>query len=213
MPPKPGEMPTDPKEIVRAFYADFGWSTSRSGELNDTALFVDTSAVPRRYTARCNEQVNRFLPPRGRFLLDVGSGPITHDEYLKYHENFSRRVCVDFSLPALRQAQRKIGDRGIYIVGDITNLPLAAESVEAAVCCHVVYHVPAEQQQTAFEEIARVVARNGRAVVVYRWQDSPLSWRLEKLMKLISVVNPAEAPPARQRCKRRHRLSTSIRTR
>lgn len=188
LPAKNSDDWSDEKAVVQRFYEEFGWNSSLTGEYNDTVQFVNSASVPRRYTERCNLQINAFLPSQGKYLLDVGSGPIPHPEYLTFHENFDRRVCVDFSLPALLEAKRKLGNRGIYVVADVTRLPLAEGAVEGAVCCHVLYHVPADEQRRAFEEIARAIAPGGCGIVVYRWADSPLSWRLEKLFKMISGV-------------------------
>jgi SAM-dependent methyltransferase len=184
---------TEEKEDVKRFYDSFGWEQTADGEFADTALFVNSSPVPRRYTRRCNLRINHFLPKSGRYLLDAGSGPIPHAEYLTFHEGYSRRICVDFSLTALLQAQRKLGNRGIYILGDLTNLPVADGAVDAAVCCHVLYHVPAQQQATAMEQLARVLQPGGKAIVVYRWENSPLAWRIGRCFELLKRVNPGGA--------------------
>jgi uncharacterized protein YbaR (Trm112 family) len=41
------------------------------------------------------------------------------------HEKFYRRVCEDFSLAALLHARKKLGNKGIYVLADLTRLPLA----------------------------------------------------------------------------------------
>lgn len=172
----------DPRAIVRSFYENFGWEEGDDGVYNDTRLFMSSNSTARSYTSQCMLSINNYLPRKGRYLLDAGSGPIPHTEYESYHKNFYRRVCVDFSLSALLKAKRKLGERGIYIVGDLTKLPLIDGAVDAVVCCHVLYHVPENQQRTAMEEVSRVLAPHGVGVVIYRWEDSPLSWRVERIL-------------------------------
>lgn len=185
---------SEEKSTVQQFYEEFGWHSSPSGGYNDSARFVCSASTPRHYTERCNLKINSLLPFKGKYLLDAGCGPIPHPEYMTFHEKFYRRVCVDFSLAALLHARKKLGNKGIYVLADLTRLPLAAGAVDGAVCCHALYHVPADQQKQAFEEIARVIAPGGRGVVVYHWDYSPLSWRLEKLFKMISSVGKPPVP-------------------
>lgn len=100
----------------------------------------------------------------------MASGPIQYDDYVAFSEHFEWRVCVDLSLTALLCARERIGGHGVFVLGDITNLPLHDGAVDASVSLHTIYHVPAHQQEQAFREIARV-ARD-RSVVVYAWGRS-----------------------------------------
>lgn len=87
-----------------------------------------------------------------------------------YHANYARRICVDLSIVALQEAQKKLGDRGIYVLGDVTNLPFHDDAIDAVISNHVLYHVPADEQAKAFRELWRVTRPGGRAVVVYAWK-------------------------------------------
>ena len=175
------------KSVVKNFYDSFGWEKSDSGEYKDTRLFGASGDVAQQYNRKCLLAVREFLPKRGRYLLDAGSGPIPHPEHMSYHENFDRRVCVDFSLPALIEAKRKLGARGIYIMGDLTSLPIADGTMQGVVCCHVLYHVPAEEQRRALDQIARVLGSGARGVIVYKWASSPLSVYINKVFSLLSI--------------------------
>jgi SAM-dependent methyltransferase len=96
---------------------------------------------------------------------------------------------VDLSVAALRQASQRIGDRGIYVLGDITNLPFAENSMEGVISLHTIYHVPRDQQATAFRELYRVLRPGGSAVVVYKWgRPRPLRWRELTRSKQILVA-------------------------
>jgi SAM-dependent methyltransferase len=161
---------------LQRFYDDVGW---RAGEeqFEDAKLFEDLRPVSAEYIHRCHLRVRDHLPPSGDLLLDAGSGPVQFPEYLTYHEGFRKRLCVDISLAALRQARARLGNRGIYVQADLTRLPIADRSIDAAVSLHTLYHVPAELQETAFLELHRVLKPGGVAVVVYSWAQT-LMWRL-----------------------------------
>ena len=154
--------------VVQDFYDSFGWLKEGDHYL-DTLTFVDVRPISMEYLERCHRRIRRHLPARGRFMLDAASGPVQYDEYRRLSEGFRFRVCVDFSARALHEAQLNLGDHGLYILGDVTVLPLRAESVDAAVSLHTIYHLKAEQQATAFEELYRVLKPAASAVVVYEW--------------------------------------------
>ena len=123
--------------------------------------------------------MNCYLNNQGRYLLDAGSGPIQYPEYLTYSEGYDVRICVDISFLALKEAQKKLGDKGLYILGDITNVPLQDNTVDGAVAMHVIYHVPKDEQCSAFRELNRVLKPGSSAVVVYSWPKSQmLEWLL-----------------------------------
>lgn len=159
------------KKVVQSFYDDFGWTKSESGLFKDTEAFTDARRVAQDYRQYCNQRIARLLPG-GRLLLDVASGAIPHAEYLDFSRDYAVRICVDFSLRALREARLKLGGRGLYLLGDITQLPLASDSIDAVISLHTIYHVPQGQQTSAVDEIARVTKPGGRAVIVYTWSSS-----------------------------------------
>jgi len=164
---------TDEKRIVQHFYDTYGWVKAEGEVFNDTAQFTDTRPLARIYQRHCNLRIQQNLA-QGRYLLDVASGAIPHPEYLDFSRHYEFRLCVDFSLLALREAQRKLGDAGIYVLGDITCLPLASGAVDSVISLHTVYHVPQAQQATAIAELVRVAKPGGRIIVVYTWRSSPL---------------------------------------
>jgi ubiquinone/menaquinone biosynthesis C-methylase UbiE len=154
---------------VMHFYDRTGWRKTDSGVFHDADINEDFREVSREYIHRCHMRVNDHLPNRGKYLLDVASGPIQYDEYLTYSANFERRICCDVSYEALKAAESRLGDKGIYIQGDITNLPLKDGAIDGFVSLHTVYHVPAEKQVLAFHELERVTRNGGGGIVVYSW--------------------------------------------
>ena len=159
------------KKVVQLFYDEFGWTKSESGLFKDTEVFTDARRVAQDYRQACNRRVARLLPG-GRLLLDVASGAIPHPEYLDFSRDYTVRICVDFSIRALREARLKLGGRGLYLLGDITQLPLAGGSIDTVISLHTVYHVPKAQQTAAVDEITRVTKPGGRTVIVYTWESS-----------------------------------------
>jgi SAM-dependent methyltransferase/uncharacterized protein YbaR (Trm112 family) len=159
------------KEIVKSFYDDFGW-VKKSGDLfNDTAEFTDPRPIAQDYLRYCNARIGRLLGS-GRLLLDVACGAIPHREYLAFSEGYEIRVCVDFSIRALSEARAKLGNRGLYLLGDITCLPLVDGSVDSVISLHTIYHVPQPEQTTAVDELVRVTRPGGRVIIVYAWGRS-----------------------------------------
>ena len=192
------------KQGVQRFYDEVGWSPDAGGGYGDTARFVDQRSVSREYFERCHRRLGRRLPRAGRFLLDAGSGAIPHSACLEYSRQFARRICVDLSVEALREAQGKLGDRGLYVLGDVTRLPIRDGTMDAAICLHAIYHVPADEQRTAFDELHRVLAPGAPALVVYTFGGrAPLVRAARSLYRRLSVVRrrvagggqPAGSPP------------------
>jgi SAM-dependent methyltransferase/uncharacterized protein YbaR (Trm112 family) len=157
------------KKVVRDFYDNFGWKITENGIYKDLALWVNQQPRRLEFGTWCARRSGTYLPRSGTYLLDVGSGAAKAD-YMEYHSNYAYRICVDLSIVALQEWQQKLGDRGIYVVGDVTNLPFRDGAIDAVISYHVLYHVPADEQAKAFRELWRVTRLGGRAVVVYAWK-------------------------------------------
>ena len=78
---------------------------------------------------------------------------------------------MDFSLLAMKEAALRLGGKGIFIVADMTNIPLKENCVDGLISMHTLYHIPREEQNQAMDEIHRVLSTNGQAVVVYSWKN------------------------------------------
>jgi ubiquinone/menaquinone biosynthesis C-methylase UbiE len=161
------------RQIVQKFYDEFGWIKNNAGFYNDTSTFVDVRSTSQQYDSMCNSRIAKQLRD-GTYLLDAASGAIPHESYIAFSKDYRLRVCLDFSIRALREAKRKLGDRGVYVLGDMTNLPIATDSIDDAVSLHTIYHVPAAKQAGAIAELVRVVRPGGRVVIVSKWDKSPL---------------------------------------
>jgi methyltransferase family protein len=183
----PHLMPEATRAVME-FYDRTGWRKTDRGVFHDADINEDFREASREYIHRCHLRVNDHLPKHGKYLLDVASGPIQYDEYLSYSANFERRICCDVSFEALKAAALRLGDKGIYIQGDITNLPLKDGAVDAFVSLHTVYHVPAEKQILAFRELERVTRRGGSGVVVYTWGGHSRGAKIIALWRALAAL-------------------------
>jgi ubiquinone/menaquinone biosynthesis C-methylase UbiE len=161
------------KEDVRNFYDTIGWSQVEEG-LYQNARYEDLRPVSQDYIHKCHLRVGRHLAPTGRFLLDAGSGPIQYPEYLTYSSGYAYRVCADMSITALKEARRKIGGHGLYVVADIANLPFRRDAFDGAVTLHTIHHLPLAEHARAYRGLRDVLAPGRSAVVVNGWSTSAL---------------------------------------
>lgn len=157
------------KKDVRDFYDQVGWQRGEEGLFVDALLFEDLRPVSRDYIHKCHMRVTRHLKHSGRYILDAASGPIQYPEYLSYSSNFDLRICADISFSALKEAKTRLGSKGIYLLADITDLPLVDNLVDAVISLHTIYHLSEDEQSLAFREIYRVLKPGCSAVVVYSW--------------------------------------------
>ena len=164
---------SDESAIVQSFYDNYGWLPMEGGGYNDAVAFTAINKVASDYTKRCNNRVLDELS-RGRYLLDAASGPVPGPSYEMLSQNYDWRVCVDFSFRALLEAKSNLGDRALYLLGDLTCLPIADGAVDDAVSLHTIYHIPDQLQDCAVDELARVVKPGGKAVIVYEWRTAPI---------------------------------------
>jgi SAM-dependent methyltransferase len=171
------------KQQVREFYDQIGWSQAGEG-LYQNARYEDLRPVSRDYIHRCHLRVNRHIAPRGDFLLDAGSGPVQWPEYLSYSEGYRYRVCADISITALKEARRRLGARGLYVVADIASLPFEREAFDGAVSMHTIHHLPLNEHKRAYLELRRILKPGRSAAVINGWHN-PLLMRLaEPIIRL-----------------------------
>lgn len=164
------------KQQVREFYDQIGWSQAGDG-LYQNARYEDLRPVSQEYIHRCHMRVKRYLAPYGDILLDAGSGPVQWPEYLTYSENYRYRLCADISIAALKEARNRLGDKGLFVVADIANLPFKPDAFDGVVSLHAIHHLPLGEHKRAYLEFHRVLKADKTAVVINGWHD-PLLMRL-----------------------------------
>lgn len=175
----------DVKQQVRKFYDQVGWQLEADG-LYQNAHYEDLRPVSAEYIHRCHGRVGRHLKTSGKYLLDAGSGPVQYEEYMDYLRDYQYRVCADISIVALTEARKKLGEKGLYVVSDIANLPFKKEVFEGVMSMHTIHHLPWEDHSQAYQELYRVLAPNSTGVVVNGWTDPALIGWLDRLVKLVS---------------------------
>jgi len=162
------ELSIDKKQ-AQQFYDELGWKKNKDDHFVDAEKFEDLRPIVKQYIHKCHLRVSKYLKHEGDYLLDVASGPVQYPEYLTYSENYKFRICMDFSFLALKEAKNKLGEKGIYILGDITNIPLKENMLDAVISLHTIYHVPEDEQVDAINEVYRVLKPESTAVIVYSW--------------------------------------------
>lgn len=188
------------KEEVRQFYNQIGWKMESDG-FYQNARYEDLRPVSREYIHRCHLRVNRFLSPAGEYLLDAGSGPVQYPEYLTYSENYRLRVCLDISIVALKEARKRLGARGLYVVADVANLPFKADVFDGLVSLHTLHHIPLADNAKAYLDFIRVLQPGKAGVVVNGWTHSVLMQRSQWLITLMERIGGRMA-------KRRNKVET-----
>ncbi len=175
------------KQEVKSFYNQVGWQLVGE-DTYQNARYEDLRPVAREYIRRCHSRVSRHLSPNGQYLLDAGSGPVQYPEYLEYSQGYKRRVCADISITALKEARRRLGDHGVYVVTDVANLPFKADAFDGVVSLHTIHHLPEDEHLQAFSELHRVLKSGRQAVVVNGWSQSPLMDRFELLIRFAQTL-------------------------
>lgn len=177
------------KQQVRKFYDQVGWQMESDG-FYQNARYEDLRPVAAEYIEKCHMRVNRHLIRPGRFLLDAGSGPIQYPAYLTYSKGYQYRVCVDISMQAMKEARKRIGIAGLYIVADVANLPFCAGVMDGIVSLHTLHHLPLAEQKKAYIEFQRVLEKGKKAVIINGWTESRLMKRwhwFENLMEKAGI--------------------------
>jgi SAM-dependent methyltransferase len=94
----------------------------------------------------------RMIPQAATAILDIGCGTGRLTGYA---------TCgCDPSLNSVRIAAGKRPERG-FVAADLTAMPFAAASFDAAFCFHVFMHLDRDRIQTGLREIARVLRPGG----------------------------------------------------
>jgi hypothetical protein len=96
---------------------------------------------------------------------------------------------MDISIVALREARKRLGDHGLYVVADVAKLPFKSEVFDGIVSLHTIHHVPTEEKIPAYEGLYRTLAPGKKMVVVNGWTRSPLMVRLSRFMNFMKRLH------------------------
>lgn len=185
-------MAENTKQQVREFYDQIGWSQVGDG-LYQNARYEDLRPVSREYIHKCHMRVKRHLAPSGDILLDAGSGPVQWIEYLTYSENYRYRLCADISITALQEARNRLGEKGLFVVADIANLPFKPDAFDGVVSMHAIHHLPLTEHKRAYLELTRVLKSGRSGVVVNGWHHPLLMQLAEPFIALGRLLSGRSA--------------------
>jgi SAM-dependent methyltransferase len=158
------------REGVKTFYDTYGWKVeSGSCEYQNDLLHGDLSKVAREYDKNCEARYRKYFDDGGRFFLDAGCGakPIK-----QMGRKFHRHVCADISFVGLMEARRKLGDRGLYVVADLSALPFKDDVFDGVVASYCLYHLNKDSQLSAMREFYRVIRSQKNILVFYVAKNS-----------------------------------------
>ena len=177
------------KQRVFDYYNEVDYKVKDSLKIyGDSPKWVDFREVSSKYIKNSFTRASRFYPNQGEYLLDIASGPIGLPEYMSLSDGYTYRICVDISIHALIQAKinmNNAGKKGIYICGDITNIPIQDHSVDTVLSQHTLYHIPKNDQKIAVQEMYRVAKPESKIVIVYSWFYH--SWFMNLFLNLIQL--------------------------
>jgi ubiquinone/menaquinone biosynthesis C-methylase UbiE len=161
------------KKRVFDYYNEVNYKVKDSLKIyEDSPKWVDFRDVSSNYIRTAFRRASNFYAPTGKYILDIASGPIGLPEYMALCDGYEYRICVDISINALIQAKinlEKAGKRGIFICGDITNIPICDNSLDTVLSQHTLYHIPKDDQKTAVNEMYRVAKNESKIVIIYSW--------------------------------------------
>ncbi len=164
-----GDSLSDDKKLVKNFYDNRGWHTTEKGDYEDADIFEDLRPFSQDYLTRCHDRVSRYLNPSGKYMMDAASGALQFKDYLQYSANYKYRICVDLSFQGLAECKRKLGDKALCLLCDMTNLPVKDNVIDGFISLNTIYHIPKDEQVKAINELYRVLMPKGKGVVVYDW--------------------------------------------
>jgi ubiquinone/menaquinone biosynthesis C-methylase UbiE len=136
----------------------------------------DVRDCSREYARLCRLRLLRHLPRNGEAMLDAGSGPLLFKEYVEYSRNFDKRYCVDLSAIALREAQKKLGERGLYLQGSILDIPLQNDFFDSAISVLTIFNIHKDEQETAVRRMLQVTKPDAPVIIVYCSEETFPSW-------------------------------------
>jgi ubiquinone/menaquinone biosynthesis C-methylase UbiE len=180
-------MNENTKKQVREFYDQIGWSQVGDG-VYQNARYEDLRPISREYIHKCHLRVKRHIAPAGDLLLDAGSGPVQYPEYVTFAENYNFRVCADISITALKEARNRLGDRGLYVVMDVANLPFKSDAFDAVVSLHTIHHLPMSEHKRAYLDLLRVLKPDRTMAIVNGWHSPRLMMMAEPLIRLARII-------------------------
>ena len=156
------------------FYNNEGWK-KKNKTYKDAELFEDLRSCAKKYVSKCRNRIFNFIPKNGNHLLDFASGPIQYEEYLKYSKNFKTRHCVDFSKDAIREAKKKIKNKGVYYCNDFFKIKFKKNFFDCSISLHTIYHIKKNKQKNSVLKLLNITKKKSPVIILYSNPDSLVS--------------------------------------
>ncbi|MBN2519399.1 MAG: methyltransferase domain-containing protein [Bacteroidales bacterium] len=160
------------KERVFQYYNEINYKKLDNLKIYaDSGKWVDYRDVSMEYLRKSFTRAGKYIDPKGgKYFLDIASGPIGFPEYVDLSKNYKTRICIDISVNALLGAKENLKNQdGIFICGDITNIPLNNNTCDVVVSQHTLFHIPKKEQKIAVFELYRVAKQGSKVIIVYNW--------------------------------------------
>lgn len=155
------QQPQDEEAFTRGWKERFEEFAQHN---EDDAGIAGWSETGLRTRLRHFEHYWRGAAPAGRWV-DVGCGAGTYTRVLAARG--IAVVAMDYSLPTLRKAQQRLALP--LVAADVTRLPLAAASMDGALCFGVLQALP--HSRAAVAELVRILGAGGEL-----WIDALNAW-------------------------------------
>jgi len=169
------------EESVSKFYNSVGWVT-KGETTEDAKRFEDLRKYTQKYAKKTRNLVMDYIPKEGEYILDMASGPIQYEEYLNYSKNFEKRWCVDLSSDALKMAEKRIGDHGVFLHGSFFQLSFDENFFDCSISLHTIYHMAKEKQEEAVRKMIRITKPGKPIIIIYSNPD--VFWSTSTFRKL-----------------------------
>ena len=108
--------------------------------------------------------MRRLLPPRGKRLLEIGTG---FGRLVDLYQGYEHIVLLDYGKSMLRQAQERLGraPRYTYVAADLYHIPVRDDQMDAVCMVRVMHHVA--DVPVALRQIGRVLHTGGVLVLEF----------------------------------------------
>jgi len=128
------------------------------------------------------EYFKQYLRKNSR-IADIGCG---NGRLLLTLGNDFEYIGIDNNLSLLEEAKRKFPNKK-FIHGDMLNLPVMNNSIDAALCIAAFHHIPLKKLRIkALKEMNRILKHNGILIIMV-WNLFQKKWLKQLIKSLFSV--------------------------